>query len=248
MTEIGAILTPLIPKKRVNSVLISHTEKEGSSVLEKMGITTIRTQSSSLLANPVAHHPDMLFLHLKGNICVVIDKNLPFVSMLENIGFTVLQAKNNYSERYPHDIGLNCLILGNTVVGNIEHIDKTIKEQLAEYNFINVSQGYTKCSVCVVNEHSLITEDESIHKALRNDFDVLKIDSGCVELNGYDYGFFGGCTGLIDKNILAVNGEVKYHKSYKDILGFLKHRNVDILELKTGNLKDIGSILPLEEK
>ncbi len=244
----GTILTPLIPKKKVKSVLISHTEKEGSATLEKMGINTIKTQFSDLLAEPVAHHPDMLFLHLKENICIVIDKNLPFVSLLENIGFTVLEAKNNYSEKYPHDMGLNCLIIGKTVVGNIEHIDRTIKEQLADYNFINVSQGYTKCSTCVINEHSLITEDESIYKALKNNFDVLKIDSGCVELNGYNYGFFGGCTGLIDKNVLAVNGELKFHKSYKDILEFLKHRNVDILELRAGNLNDIGSILPLEEK
>ena len=244
----GTILTPLIPKKQVKSVLISHTEKEGSATLEKMGINTIKTQSSNLLAEPVAHHPDMLFLHLKENTCVVIDKNQPFVSLLENIGFTVLEAKNNYSEKYPHDIGLNCLIIGKTVVGNIEHIDRTIKEQLADYNFINVSQGYTKCSTCVINEHSLITEDESIYKAFKNNFDVLKIDSGCVELNGYDYGFFGGCTGLIDKNVLAVNGELKFHKSHKEIMGFLKHRNVDILELRAGNLKDIGSILPLEEK
>lgn len=244
----GRILTPLIPQKQVKSVLISHTEKEGIIALEETGITTIKTQSSSLLAEPVAHHPDMLFLHIKENICVVIDNKLPFVSFLENIGFTVLEAKNDYSERYPQDIGLNCLIIGKTVIGNIEHIDSTIKEVLAEYNFINVSQGYTKCSVCVINEHSLITEDESIYKALRNNFDVLKIDSGCVELDGYDHGFFGGCTGLIDKNVLAVNGELKYHKSYKDISGFLKYRNVDILELKTGNLRDIGSILPLEEK
>ena len=229
-------------------MLISHTEKEGSAALEKMGITTVKTQSLGLLAEPVAHHPDMQFLHLKENLCVVIDKKQPFVSALEKIGFQVLEAKNNYSEKYPHDIGLNCLIIGNTVVGNIEHLDTTIKEQLSEYNFINVSQGYTKCSTCVINEHSLITEDESIYRALKRDFDVLKIDSGCVELNGYNYGFFGGCTGLIDKNVLAVNGELKFHTSHREIVGFLKHRNVDILELKAGNLKDVGSILPLEEK
>ena len=244
----GAISTPFIPEKQVKTVLISHIEKEGSATLKNLGIATIMTQSSSLFAEPVAHHPDMQFLHLKENICVVNDKKQPFVSSIENIGFKILEAKNNYSQKYPHDIGLNCLIIGKTVVGNIAHIDITIKEELSNYNFVHVSQGYTKCSTCIVNEDSLITEDESIYRALKNDFDVLKIESGCVELDGYNYGFFGGCTGLIDKNVLAINGELKSHKSYKDIAGFLKYRNIDFIELKIGNLKDIGSILPLEEK
>ena len=242
------ILKPFIPQNRVNAVLMSCEEKQGSATPQKLGIKVIETQPSEKLAPQVAHHPDMLFLHLKENLCVVIDKDLPFVSKLKAIGFTVFEGRNQYSRKYPHDIGLNCLILNNTVIGNIANIDNLVKELLSDHKFINVSQGYTKCSVCIINEHSLITEDESIYKALKNEFDVLKIDSGFVDLKGYNCGFFGGCTGLIDKNLLAVNGELKFHKSHKEIREFLKHRNVDILELKTGNLTDIGSILPLEEK
>ena len=227
---------------------MSHTEKEGSACLENLGIRVIRANSSPDLALPVAHHPDMLFLHLKEKCCVVIDKKLSFVDNLEKIGFSVLQAKNSYNSKYPYDVGLNCLILNNKVIGNIDYIDSCIKERLNDYEFINVTQGYTKCSVCVIDEHSIITEDESIYKTLKNEFDVLKIDSGCVELKGYNYGFFGGCTGLIDKNVLAINGELQSHKSHRAIREFLKSKNVDILEIKKGKLTDIGSILPLEEK
>ena len=244
----GIISTPLIPENRVKTVLMSCVEKEGSATLEKMGVKVIETESNTALPEPVAHHPDMLFLHLKENLCAVINKKQSFVSNLEDIGFSVIEAKNRYYNEYPHDIGLNCLILGKAVIGNIAYIDSLVKETLNDYKFINVSQGYTKCSVCVVNEHSIITEDESIYNALKNNFDVLKIESGFVDLKGYNCGFFGGCTGLIDKNLLAVNGELKYHKSNTEIIKFLKERNVDILEIKKGNLTDIGSILPLEEK
>lgn len=228
--------------------MMSYVEEEGSKTLENMGIQVIKTQPHPCLSKPVAHHPDMIFSYIKENTCVVNDKNQSFVSSLKNIGFSILEAKNNYSEKYPNDIGLNCVIINDTVIGNIEFIDAVIKEQLSNYNFINVSQGYTKCSICIVNEHSLITEDESIYKSLKNQFDVLKIESGCVELKGYNCGFFGGCTGLIDKNLMAVNGELKYHKSNKQIIDFLRYRSIDVTELKKGNLTDIGSIIPLEEK
>ena len=241
------ISTPWIPKSQIKSVLMSCMESEGDKTLENNGIKVIKTQPSPRLANPVSHHPDMLFLHLKENICVVNDKNHPFVSSLKNIGFSVIEAKNSYSERYPKDIGLNCVILNDMVIGNIDHIDDVVKEHLQNYQFINVSQGYTKCSICIADEHSLITEDESIYKTLKNQFDILKIESNSVELKGYNYGFFGGCTGLIDKNVMAINGELKYHKSCRQIISFLRYRNIDILELKRGNLVDIGSIIPLEE-
>ena len=244
----GIISKPFIPEKSVKTILMSCEEKEGSATLQKLGIKVINTQPSPKLASPVAHHPDMLFLQLDSKTCVVIEKDLPFVSDVKEIGFTVIEAKNHYSSIYPNDIGLNCLILDKTVVGNIANIDEAVKEQLYDYKFVNVSQGYTKCSTCVINEHSLITEDESIYKTLKKDFDVLKIDSGFVDLKGYNCGFFGGCTGLIDKNLLAVNGELKFHKSHKEIMSFLKDRDIDILELRKGNLTDIGSILPLEEK
>lgn len=226
---------------------MSYMEQEGRAALEKLGVQVITTKPHNNLPVQVAHHPDMQFLHIKDNKCVVIDKKVNFLSKLENIGFTITEAQNKYSLEYPFDIGLNCVILNNCVIGKIDYIDNSIKEELSDYKFINVSQGYTKCSVCIIDEHSLITEDESIYRKLKNDFDVLKIQSNCVELKGYNCGFFGGCTGLIDKNLLAINGELKYHKSYNNIVSFLNHRNIEFIELKAGSLTDIGSILPLEE-
>ncbi len=226
---------------------MSYIEQEGRATLDKLDVDVVTVKPHSNLPMQAAHHPDMQFLHIKGNKCIVIDKNIDFLSKLENIGFSVIEAENHYSREYPFDIGLNCVILNGCVIGKIDYIDTRIKRELSDYKFINVSQGYTKCSVCIVDEHSLITEDESIYKNLKNDFDVLKIESNCIELKGYNCGFFGGCTGLIDKNLLAINGELKYHKSCNDIVSFLKHRNIEFIELKAGNLIDIGSIVPLEE-
>ncbi len=239
---------PFLPETRVKTVLMSYIEQEGRTALEKLGIDVITANPHNNLSVHVAHHPDMQFLHLKDNKCVVIDKSTSFLSKLKNLGFSIIEAENNYGKEYPFDIGLNVVILNGCVIGKTDYIDGQVKKELQDYKFINVSQGYTKCSVCIVNEHSLITEDESIYRKLKNNFDVLKIESNCVELKGYNYGFFGGCTGLIHKNLLAINGELKYHKSCNDIISFLKYRNVNFIELKAGSLCDIGSILPLEEQ
>ena len=71
-------------------------------------------------------------------------------------------------------------------------------------NVINVNQGYSGCSVCVINDSAIITDDESIFTAAQNFLnDVLLIQKGSIRLNGYNYGFIGGCCGKISKNKLS---------------------------------------------
>ena len=50
----------------------------------------------------------------------------------------------------------------------------------------------------------VITEDTGIAAALseKTDIDVLLIEKGHVKLDGYPYGFFGGCCGLIENDLL----------------------------------------------
>ena len=63
---------------------------------------------------------------------------------------------------------------------------------------VNVSQGYAKCSTCVVGEDAIITYDRGIAKAAdAAGMDVLVIEPGHVDLPGYDTGFIGGASGLV---------------------------------------------------
>ena len=59
------------------------------------------------------------------------------------------------------------------------------------------------------------------------------------------YGFIGGATGLIAPDMLAVNGDLKTHPDYNNIVDFCKNYHVDIISLKNGSIYDIGSILPI---
>lgn len=73
----------------------------------------------------------------------------------------------------------------------------------------HVNQGYTRCATAVVAKDAIITMDLGI-RALAQflGIDVLLVHEENVFLDGYDYGFLGGCCGLIDKNVVAFTGKL----------------------------------------
>lgn len=245
----GIIQRANLPTKKVSNVLISYKATKALLTLKSLGINVLLMNNNPIFDNPVQSHPDMSFLHIFKKECFINSNVNNIDKILTNIGYNVNKAKNVYGSKYPNDVGLNCAVVGNCLIGREASIDVAVKEFCYNNGFeiINVNQGYSKCSICIVDEHSIITEDDSIYNTLKNKFDVLKIQSGYVGLNGYNYGFFGGCTGLIDKNVLAINGDINLHKDKNSILDFLKERRIQILKLKGGYLEDIGSIIPLTE-
>ena len=138
----------------------------------------------------------------------------------------------------------------NTITNYLNTISKEILK-FAETNnliIVNTNQGYSRCSVCVVNENAIITDDKSIFTAAQFFFnDVLFISKGSIKLDGYDCGFIGGCCGKIDKYKLAFNGAIESHKDYKKIIDFLSRNSIECIELNQNRLTDIGGILPLIE-
>ena len=115
---------------------------------------------------------------------------------------------------------------------------------------IDVKQGYSKCSVCICNHNTVITDDISIYNALLqyDNINSLLVEKGSVRINEYNYGFIGGCCGLIDKNLLLFNGDLSTHTDFDKIQKFLYDNNVKYIDVKNKPLTDIGSIIPIIEK
>lgn len=167
-----------------------------------------------------------------------------------NSKFNIVKIKEKAGNRYPEDVRLNCAIIGNKLICNKNTVAYEILEyaELNGLTVINVNQGYSRCSICVVSENAIITDDKSIFAAAGNFFnDAQFISKGSIGLKGYGYGFIGGCCGKIDKNKIAFNGAIESHKDYKLILDFLHRNNVECVELHNEPLSDIGGILPLME-
>lgn len=224
---------------------ISNEEK---SNLLNLGYNILTCPPSTLLYEAVCGHPDIL-LHIidKNNIMIHQDMNEDFVVLLKKLGFNILLSENNLKNTYPEDIILNSISLSNLFIHNIKYTDPKLLKYMKNKKLINVKQGYTKCSTAIVSETSIMTSDKTIAKALLNEsIDVLLLPPGDILLPGLNYGFIGGCCGLIDKSTLAFYGDLNYYAYGEEVLKFLEKHGVKPVYLRKGKLIDRGSLFVVE--
>lgn len=239
---------PNLPQNRVGVVAISSLANESIESLNGLGIKALKIKPDLRLPFPVNSHADLQILHVRNETFFIQSEHLCVGE--SDIKFNTIKISDLPGNKYPNDVRLNCAIIGNKIICNKKTIAKEILEFAEKSNFkvINVNQGYTKCSVCVVNENAIITDDKSIFSAVGNFFDdVQLISKKSIRLDGYNYGFIGGCCGKIDKNKIAFNGAIESHTDYKSIIDFLNRNNVKCVELHQNRLTDIGGIIPLVE-
>lgn len=239
---------PNLPQSRVGAVAISCTARESIDYLNKAGIKTVEIKPDFRLPVPVNTHADLQILHVGKND--IYSQNEHLCIGESELKFNIKNISEFPGSKYPDDVRLNCTIIGNKIICNKKTISADILNfaDLNGYTLINTKQGYSRCSVCVVNENAIITDDKSIFTAAQNFLnDVLLISKGSIRLDGYDCGFIGGCCGKIDKDKLAFNGAIESHKDYKLITDFLDKHHVECVELNKEGLTDIGGILPLTE-
>ena len=91
---------------------------------------------------------------------------------------------------------------------------------------------------------ALITADPSIASAARGQgLDVLRIAPGHIRLDGYPYGFIGGCCGLVSERSLYVFGSFAAHPDGARIQAFLDKHGVTAVFAAAQPLSDYGSLL-----
>ncbi len=239
---------PNLPENSVSLVAISNSAGESIIKLNNRGIDTICIPENILLPEPVRSHADLQLLHLGKNDIFCQNEHL-CIGEYDKI-FNKYNITESSGNRYPHDVRLNCTIIGNKIICN----EKTISRDVLEYAYnndyiiINVNQGYSKCSVCVINENSIITDDESVFTAagkFLNDAEL--VSKGSIVLKGYNYGFIGGCCGKINKNEIAFTGQIESHRDYNKIIDIMQRNDIVCTEISDSVLTDIGGIIPLME-
>lgn len=242
------ITNPNLPQKRVGAVAISETAHEAILKLNSMGIKTIKIAPDLRLPSPVNSHADLQLLHFGGN--TMFSQNEHLFTGESDLNFHIMKISAVTGNKYPEDVKLNCAIIGDKILCNKKTVAPEVLDFAEKTNLtvIHVNQGYSRCSICVVNENAILTDDKSVFAATQNFFDDAQlISKNSIRLDGYDYGFIGGCCGKIDKDKIAFNGAIESHSDYKLILDFLNRNNVECIELHNDRLTDIGGILPLTE-
>lgn len=249
--EFSFINSPNLPEAPVKLVLIDgRADSEIVYSLRELGIDSIRTVKHPKLPEPLAYHPDMLFCHLGGRTLVYAPgTSLKTLKELEQYGFELIQGASELDGEYPKDIPYNAAIVGDKAFHNFKYTDPLIIKILDKKGIkpVDVRQGYAKCSVSVVGRRKILTADRGIYSsALKEGFEALLLnDEINILLDGYEHGFIGGCTGLIDPKTLAFSGDSRELVQFDKISENMKNNDISIINLCGGKPVDIGSIIPL---
>ncbi len=253
--EIGVIdmkerflAVPHCPENTVSRVMMSDRMPSAVRALQQNHIHVITAAVLDHIHGAERFHADMSVCTAGGeHLFVAAQLSADNRAVLCREGFILHETKQPVTARCP---SLNICVLGDTVLCYPPTADAGLLDYLQQTGrrILTVRQRYTKCSVAVVNAHAIITADAGIAKVCRqNAIDVLKITEGYIDLEGYPYGFIGGCCGLLSRDTLAFSGRIEQHPDYRNMKDFARQYGVSLVSLSGQPLYDIGGILPLAE-
>ena len=135
--------------------------------------------------------------------------------------------------------------MSQNLYGRIDKLSSLLTDFASEKIF--VKQGYTRCSVCKINENAIITADKTIADAASSHgVDVLTISPGHVTLDGYDYGFIGGASFTYRDKIFFF-GRIEDHPDHLKMRDFAEKHSAKLISLSDLPLCDIGGGVIYEE-
>lgn len=231
----------------MSTFVMSSIYPQFADEIKNMGHRVIETDAVKEFLVPEQTHVDMQMLKINDKI-FILNECEQLKSKIKD--FEPIVIGDKISKKYPNNILLNFLFINNKLFGKKSHIASKVYEYCNTHNIEieNVNQGYARCSTLVVSDNSVITADDSIYRAmLDNGINVLRIGSGHIRLDGFDYGFIGGAGGRLDENHLVFFGNIFSHPQYKEIKEFCNMNNVKIKCLcENMPLTDIGGIMEIK--
>lgn len=240
---------PNLPRRAGGVIISPYTKPAVIKALNAMGISCIKGSVCGNIMRAVMGHPDMSISHIGEDAFVCEPSSHSYYTkLLKNVH--VYKGQASLTVNYPNDIAYNIARVGDIAFHNIKYTDSVLKQLLLKegVKLVHINQGYSKCSICVVNERAIITSDEAIARvAMQNDIDTLVICKGHIDLEGHDYGFIGGASGKLAKDLLAFAGNIGLHPDYYKIKEFCTRHKVELLSLTQDTPEDIGSIIPIYE-
>ena len=236
---------PNLPDRKASLFIISDRKEQYASAVRKLtGAKVLTTAPVKGIDGEEKYHADMSIIHIGGNLFLSDKDNIILNNVLADRGAEVHSCTGITASRPL----LNAFVLGQKMIC----CRKTVSDRLLCYcrdnniSILHTNQMYSKCSAAIVSDNALITSDESIYRlCLQNGIDALKISAGHIRLDGYDYGFIGGCCGRISPDTIVFCGELEKHPDSDNIKGFLLNYGIYALSLTAGELYDIGGILPI---
>lgn len=240
-------------------VIDFRMRKEEKEYIKSLGYELIENGFNSLVYDEISSHVDIYFTKVGNRVVIAPEKRgkLPVKCI---VGSTYI------TDEYPGDVPYNVAIIGKNAIHNFEYTDKELKKYLetCEYQLINVNQGYTNCSIAVLDDNSCITTDLGIAKTLMDEnIDVIYVSEPEIKLlkrrttlfsdqtkMNFEYsdmeGFIGGAMARLGDEIIIFGDITKFVNSEK-IKKFIESKGLKIKDFPGLEIIDYGGILEVIE-
>ncbi len=227
----------------MNIIVAGNIPAEIQNSLKKIGFNVLLSPPNPHVLPGLKYHPDMQIVSVDD--CLVCDSGLygAYCDILGHGSKKLLCGKTQSQCTYPKDVAYNIKVVGKYVFHNFRYTDEKLKEVVAGKTPVNVSQGYTGCSICTVSDSAIITADRVIHEnALSLGVDSLLVSEQGIKLDFFNYGFIGGSSFLCDGKLYFF-GDISFHPDCRKIKDFCKKHGTEICVLGTDVLSDYGSAI-----
>lgn len=236
---------PNLPDRAVSLFIMSDRKREYyDSLKELTGAEILTVSPIDEIPGEEKYHADMSIIHIGGNLFISSKQNSDLNCVLSEKGAEIILC-DGITAKQPK---LNSFFLGNAFICCRNTVSQILTDYCSEKNIrvLHTNQRYAKCSAAIVSDNAIITSDESIYRLCsQNGIDALKISAGHIRLDGYEYGFIGGCCGRLSADTIAFCGNLDTHPDSDSIRGFLRNYGINAVSLSGGELYDIGGILPI---
>lgn len=238
---------PHLPKGKVRCIILGKKYKKVlETAIYERNIEPIWLNDNVHVDARLSGHSDLMAAHLGNNKLAVTMSSANNCEIIHNI--ELVPVKDPLKPEYPHDAVLNICIVGDRIIYNPKSADAQIISRLNGTKLC-CKQGYTKCSVCVVDENSIITSDRKIAAiASAAGMDALTVNEKITVLDGFEHGFIGGASFKLSGNELAFTGRINDAAEKLRIENFLNERGISAVYLTDEPLFDIGSAIPIIEE
>lgn len=233
---------------RKRAIIDNRMRKIEKEKLIELGYELQEIKTSVNVYPEISSHVDIFACKVDKNIIIEPTQYQNLVLIPE-----LIKGQEEVQDKYPYDIKYNVCTIGKRAIHNFQYTDLELKQVLVENNYelINTTQGYTNCSIAVIDDNSAIVSDKGLYKILKfHGVDTLLVENNLdIKLfNGEKYsnkkGFIGGCISKLGDSII-VFGELNKIDNNSKIRKFITDKNLKIIEFEGLDVIDYGGLIEI---
>lgn len=233
---------------RKRAIIDNRMRKIEKEKLIELGYELQEIKTSVNVYPEISSHVDIFACKVDKNIIIEPTQYQNLVLIPE-----LIKGQEEVQDKYPYDIKYNVCTIGKRAIHNFQYTDLKLKQVLVENNYelINTTQGYTNCSIAVIDDNSAIVSDKGLYKILKfHGVDTLLLENNLdiKLLKGEKYsnkkGFIGGCISRLGDSII-VFGELNKIDNNSKIRKFITNKNLKIIEFEGLDVIDYGGLIEI---